>query len=316
MLQQSALNLHRAYPHALDLHHVVGAADIPVIATRIAVVLIARAQPVTLDGFFRLLMLIPVSGANRIALDKQIADLAIGHRLSGLVDDASLVSVEDLTARAGPSGAGTVGNEHVQSFGRADRVQYLDAKPFLEAVKQRRRQSFAGGNCATHAGKIKVRTFVPTVDQQRGVIRRDRVKEGRLVAFDHRVNVGWRGRAGPENIGRAYGEPEVKPVAQAVGEEKFSHAEGAIAFRDAQYAFSVSLGTHHHVVMQVNTAFGPACASRRVEPEGGVILVGGLSFKLSRSRRKDLLERMRALRRLAVNDDCLQIAKVALGNGL
>src|SRR5262249_39570896 len=159
----------------------------------------------------------------------------------GLVDDASLVSVEDLTARAGPGGAGTVSDEHVQSFSRADRVQDLDAKPFPEAVEQRRRQSFAGRNRVTQAGKIKVRTFFPTVDQERGVIRRNRVKESRLVAFDHRVNVGWRGRARPENIGRAYGEPKVKPVAQSVCEEKFSHAEGAIAFRDAQYAFSVSL---------------------------------------------------------------------------
>src|SRR5262249_44322850 len=144
MLQQSTLDLHRAYPHAFDLHHVVGAADVPVIAIAIAVILIACAQPVALDGFFRLLVLIPVSSANRIAFNEQIADFAVGNRLSCLVDYASLVTVEDLPARAGPGGAGTVGDEHVQSFSRADRVQDFDAKPFLEALKQRRRQSFAG----------------------------------------------------------------------------------------------------------------------------------------------------------------------------
>src|SRR5262249_10293601 len=99
--------------------------------------------------------------------------------------------------------------------------------------------------------------------------------------------------------------PEIKPVAQSVCEEKFGHAEGAIVFPDAQNSSSVSLGAHHHVVMQVNAAFGPACASRRVEPEGSVILVGRLSFNPDGGRRKNLLEGMRAFRRLAVNDDCL-----------
>src|SRR5260370_3284488 len=150
MFEQSAFDLHGTHPHAFDLHHVVGAANVPVIAVGIAIVLVSGAQPMALDGLFRLLVLVPVAGADRITLDQQIPDFAVENRLSIFVDDARLIAFEDLSARAWPGCAWPIGDEHVQSFGRADGIEYLDSKLFFEAVKQPRRQSFAGRDAMAH----------------------------------------------------------------------------------------------------------------------------------------------------------------------
>ena len=67
MLHKNILNFYGAYPHALDLHHVVIAAHVPVVALSIAIVFVAGADPVALNGLFRLLMLVPVIRADGIA---------------------------------------------------------------------------------------------------------------------------------------------------------------------------------------------------------------------------------------------------------
>src|SRR6516162_4554494 len=113
MLEQSVLDLNGAYPHAFYLHHVVGAAHIPVIAVSVSVVFVSGAQPVALNGLFRLFMLVPVARADRIALDEQIAGFAFWNWLSVFVDDAGLITIKHLPARSRPRRARTIGNEHV-----------------------------------------------------------------------------------------------------------------------------------------------------------------------------------------------------------
>ncbi len=42
--------------------------------------------------------------------------------------------------------------------------------------------------------------------------------------------------------------------------------------------------------MQVHAAFGGACASRRVEPESGIVLTGGFGFELRRGSFHQFIE--------------------------
>src|SRR5260370_37678842 len=114
---------------------------------------------------------------------------AVEDRLSIFVDDARLIAFEDLSARAWPGCAWPIGDEHVQSFGRADGIEYLDSKPFLEAVKQRRRQGFAGGDSMAQAREIEVGVVLAVIRQERRIVRQDRVKERWLVAFDDRIDI-------------------------------------------------------------------------------------------------------------------------------
>src|SRR5260370_35446411 len=102
MFEQSAFDLHGTHPHAFDLHHVVGAANVPVIAVGIAIVLVSGAQPMALGGFFRLLVLVPVAGAARITLDPQIPAFAVEDRFSIFVSHARLLAVADRPALAWP----------------------------------------------------------------------------------------------------------------------------------------------------------------------------------------------------------------------
>src|SRR5262249_15960800 len=91
----------------------------------------------------------PIAGADGVSLNEEIADLAVSDGLPVLVEDARVVSRNDLPARAGPCRSGTIGGEHMQRFGLADGIEDLDVEAVLEAMKDRCRQSLAGGNGMT-----------------------------------------------------------------------------------------------------------------------------------------------------------------------
>src|SRR5882724_11556999 len=92
VLQQHALHFHRAYPHPFDLHHVLRAAYIPIVAVLIAIVLVPGAKPVSLDGVLTLFVLVPVGGANRIAFDQKTANLTVGDGLAIFIDDHGFIA--------------------------------------------------------------------------------------------------------------------------------------------------------------------------------------------------------------------------------
>src|SRR5262245_57060353 len=99
----------------------------------------------SLDGFFALFMLVPVARAHRVSLDEQAADLTVGHVLPVLIHDARLVAGQNLATGAWPHRPRTIGDEHVQSFRRADSVKNLHAEALLKAMEDRSRQGFTGG---------------------------------------------------------------------------------------------------------------------------------------------------------------------------
>src|SRR5262245_27963778 len=100
MREQRVLDLDRADPLSADLEHVVAAAAVPVETVGILAVAVARAHPFALDRRFRLLVLVPVRGAQRIAAHPEIPHLAGGHRLLPLVEDRGGVARDDQPARA------------------------------------------------------------------------------------------------------------------------------------------------------------------------------------------------------------------------
>ena len=134
MLQQDALNLYGAYPQAFDLHHVIGAAHVPVVAVLVAIVLVTGAQPMSLDGVFGFFMLVPVAGADRVTLNKKVANLTVRNRLALFIHDAGLITFQNLSTGARAHRSRTVGDEHVQSFSGTDGIKDLHAKTSLEAM--------------------------------------------------------------------------------------------------------------------------------------------------------------------------------------
>ena len=154
MLHQGIFNLDGTDPQALDLHHVIGAADVPVIAIGIAIVLITGAQPMSLDGVFGFFMLVPVAGPDRVTLNKKVANLTVRNRLALFIHDAGLITFQNLSTGARAHRSRTVGDEHVQRLGRADGVQNLDAEALAKAMVKSCRQRLACGNSPTDAAQI------------------------------------------------------------------------------------------------------------------------------------------------------------------
>src|SRR5260370_7473784 len=96
---------------------------------------------------------------------------------------------EVLAARAWAGCDWPIGDAQWESLGRADGIEYLDSKPFLEAVKQRRRQGFAGGDSMAQAREIEVGFVLAVIRQARRIVRRDRGKERWLAARDPPTNI-------------------------------------------------------------------------------------------------------------------------------
>src|SRR5207248_6592178 len=100
VFDQRVLDLHRAYPDATHFQHVIRAAGVPVVAIGISGELVAGADPMAFDGVLCPLVLVPVVGARAVALDHQVADRPDRNILTGLVDDARLVSRHQLAGGA------------------------------------------------------------------------------------------------------------------------------------------------------------------------------------------------------------------------
>src|SRR5579859_7170178 len=92
VLDERRLDLHRRDPQAADLDHVVRAALVPVVAALVDAIAVAAEEPLAEDRPFRLLVLRPVQREGAVALDVEVAGLAVRHRPAFGVEDLELVA--------------------------------------------------------------------------------------------------------------------------------------------------------------------------------------------------------------------------------
>ena len=128
MRKHCVLHFHRADTLPADLQKVVGETREPVVTVGVLRVLVASAQPSAFDGVAREVVPIPVPGTDRVAPDPEVADLAGRRRLPVAIENARILAGDEVAARARSDCARTIGNEHVQRFGRSDAVENLEAE--------------------------------------------------------------------------------------------------------------------------------------------------------------------------------------------
>src|SRR6266542_2398445 len=271
MAHEGVLHLDRRDPDAPHLQHVVGAAAVPEVAVVVLVVLVARLDPVAKERGLGLLVLVPVIGHGRVALDLQVADLALRHGPPLVVHDSCLVTRHRQPSRARPRLAGPVREEDVEDLGRADAVENLDAEavapPLVEILWQR----LTGRHAAADRGQVPA--CLGFLDlQHRGIERRHPEEDrGPVPVYDLEHGLGQRPVRVEHGL-RAHAHREVHVVAEAVGKEELGRREGSIVRRDAQHLEGVRIRAHDHVVLEVDGALGESRRARGIEPEAGVVL--------------------------------------------
>src|SRR5205814_9612558 len=98
------------------------------VAVGILPVLVAGLDPGSEERLLRLVVLVPVVGHDRIAFDPQVADLALRHGVSLVVDDDRLVARHRFSRGAGPRVTRAVRGTAVQDLRRPDAIDELDAE--------------------------------------------------------------------------------------------------------------------------------------------------------------------------------------------
>src|SRR5206468_12246068 len=96
-------------------------------------------------------------------------------------------------------------------------------------------------------------------------------KQGRAEPLNY---MKLRLRGGPARIQdrlRADAHREIHVVADTIREKQLRHRERPITLRDAEHLQRVGVGTHDHVVMQVDGPLRKSRRARRVQPEGDVV---------------------------------------------
>src|SRR5207247_586009 len=117
-----------------------------------------------------LVVLVPVAGADRVALDQQIANLALGHDLIVVVDELRFVPWHEETARTRPDRARPVRDEDMKNLGRPDPVQNLDPETLPESLEDGGRQRFASRDGMTDRREIEITATLVLVCEKHGVV--------------------------------------------------------------------------------------------------------------------------------------------------
>lgn len=307
---QGAFDLGGTEPEAVDFEEIISAAGIPKVALFILKIFVSGMEPAANKSFFCFFVLVPVAGTGRVALDEQIADFVERDVVAALIDEPRLVARNDFAARAGFRFAGTIGDDHLQRFGRAERIENFDAEAFFEALEQWSWERFAGGDGVAHAREIELASIFAVVCEKRGVIRGHREKKCGAVALDVRVDRGGRGTSGIENRRCAATEWEVAGVSETISKKEARDAEAAVAFVHVQDTFGVELATHDHVVMQMDAAFRCAGASGGVQPECRFVFAGERGLQFRRGGRHQRLQRVMRVRRRSL--PCLNLRRRSL----
>jgi len=131
---------------------------------------------VAFDRGLRLLVLVPVARADRIAVDPEVAYFALRRCGAALVQQACFIASDQQTARAGTNRVGPVRDEHVQDFGGTNPVDDVHAEALFETLVQRGRKRLARRDREANAGKIeiadlKVRPMIAVVSAFRRTCR-------------------------------------------------------------------------------------------------------------------------------------------------
>src|SRR5262245_3554864 len=207
MRDERVLDLDRTHPQTTHLQHVVGTARVPEVALLVLGVLVAGPEPTPFHRVLRLLVLIPVTGADRIPLNPKIPNLPDRHRLTGIVEHPRAVTFDNQAARTRTDVARPVRDEHVPGFRGSDAVQDVDAEAVLEPVVERRRQRFARGDGQADGREVEIRRSVRALmREQHPVTRRHGVEQRRPVLLDHIVYMLRRRWTRPQDRRRAYRE--------------------------------------------------------------------------------------------------------------
>src|SRR5215510_1671914 len=141
---QRRLDLDRRDPDTADLQHVVRAAAVPEVALGVLVVLVACLDPRAEERLLGLVVLVPVVGHRRVALDAQVADLAARDAMPLVVDDRELVAGHGHARRAGARTPRAIRDEDVADLGGTDAVDDLHAEPLAPACEELVGQGLAG----------------------------------------------------------------------------------------------------------------------------------------------------------------------------
>src|SRR6202035_3355297 len=121
-------------------------------------------------------VLVPVIGADAVALDQQVADRPIRYVFAGVIDDAGLVARHQLARRARTDATGSVGDENVQDLGAADAIEDLKPESILEAFVEGFGQRLTRRHRLTNAGEIEVGS-VPLVREKLPIVGGNRKEE-------------------------------------------------------------------------------------------------------------------------------------------
>src|SRR5882724_9253981 len=184
MLDQHALNLNGADPHAAHFQHVVGSSRVPKISVFILIVLVAGSDPMALNCVFSLLMLIPIVSTGRVGLNQKIADFALHNRPVVVVHDSGLEPGNNLSTGARSRSRRDIGDDHVQRFGRADGIQDFHSESLFEAMKNSGRQGLPSRNRMPHTRKVEFPSIRCGVSEKLYIVRWNRKEQRWPLAFD------------------------------------------------------------------------------------------------------------------------------------
>ncbi len=120
----------------MDFEEIVGATGVPEEAVLVSAIFVSGAKPLIDESGFCFFGLIPVAGAKRIALHPEVADFVGGGGIAGFVGDSRFEAGKDFAAGAGLYFAGTIRDDHVQAFRRAEGIEDFDAEALTEAFEQ------------------------------------------------------------------------------------------------------------------------------------------------------------------------------------
>ena len=174
-----------------------------------------------------------------------------------------------------------VTDENVQDLSTANAIEDLDIEGFLEATKDICRQGFTGGDADTHGGEIETFSCIGQ-GQHTGIERGNAIEDRWTILFNDFEHIFRHQTPRKMDGAGTYSEGEVQVIAQAISKVELGRGEGNVILLDAKDRFGIILGTVGHIVLQVDTTFGEACAAGAIQPESTIILARLRCFQVCR----------------------------------
>src|SRR5256714_6910436 len=248
-------------------------------------------NPVSIDHIFRLLVVVPIVPCGTIPFNEQIANISLAYSMAAFVGNQCLITRHKPACAAWLYLSYPVTDENVQDLSAANAIEDLYVEGFLEATKDIGRQGFTGGDADTHGGEIEAFSCIGQ-GQHTGIERGNAIEDRWTILFNDFEHIFRHQTPRKMDGAGTYSEGEVQVIAQAISKVELGRGEGNIILFDAQDRFSIILGTVGHIVLQVDTTFGEACAAGAIQPEGGVILTRLRCFQVCRRFLRQLVKVM------------------------